>query len=488
MRVGIVGLQHESNTFLSTPTTWEDFQQGAVLAGRALRTEYESSHHEVGGFFECLDDEGIEAVPIFFAWAMPSGTIAAPAVDKLLASMTHELAKVSALDGLLVAPHGAAVSTGRADVDGYWLRELRSRVGPQMPIVGTLDLHANLSPAMVSATDALVAFRTNPHLDQRQRGREAAHLMARILRREVRPTQAAAYPPMAINIERQFTAASPCRECYEAIDDMLADKRVLAISLLLGFPYADVPEMGTSVLVVTNDEPELAQSLANQVSGYLIDRAADFEGRFLSLDEAVAQMRRATPPVCLLDMGDNVGGGSPGDGTILLAALCQAGVRKTLACLYDPQAVEQATRAGIGKRLSLAIGGKTDALHGSPLSGEALVRGLYDGRFSESRPRHGGRVHYDMGQTAVVELNSGPTVILTSRRSAPFSLGQLACCHVDPRDFDAIVVKGVHAPVAAYEPVCPTILRVNTPGVTTADLSQLEYRHRRRPMFPFERA
>ncbi|MBI3837732.1 MAG: M81 family metallopeptidase, partial [Planctomycetia bacterium] len=244
MRVGIIGLQHESNTFLGAPTTWEHFEQGALLRGQAIRREYGAAHHEVGGFFQGLEAEGIEAVPIFFAWALPGGRVTAPTLNKLLSAILLELKAAGSLDGLLVAPHGAAVAEGCADMDGFWLRELRSRVGPQTPIVGTLDLHANLSQAMVRATDALIAYRTNPHLDQRERGMEAARLMARILRGEVQPTQAAAFPALAINIERQATATSPCRECYAALDDMLDDRRVLSNSLLLGFPYADVREMG----------------------------------------------------------------------------------------------------------------------------------------------------------------------------------------------------------------------------------------------------
>lgn len=486
MRVGIVGLQHESNTFLDRPTTWEHFEQGALLAGRAIRTEYQEAHHEVGGFFEGLEEEGIEAVGVFFAWALPGGVITAQTLDKLLAAMAGEVAKAGQLDGLLVAPHGAGVAESRTDMDGYWLRELRSRVGPQIPIIGTLDSHANLSSAMVAATDALIGYRTNPHLDQRQRGHEAARLMARVLRDQVRPTQAAAFPALAINIERQHTGSSPCRECYEAVEDMLADRRVLSISLLLGFPYADVHEMGTSALVVTNDEPELAQTLANQIGEYLIDRSGDFVGQYLEIDAAIEQAARSQDPVCLLDMGDNVGGGSPGDGTLLLEAICRAGVAKAFVCLFDPQSVEQATRAGIGAQLSLALGGKVDSLHGKSLTVTAHVRGLYDGRFSESRPRHGGRTHYDMGPTAVVQLAGGQTVMLTSRRVAPVSLGQLACCGLNARAFQMIVAKGVHAPLAAYAPECPTILRVNTPGVTTADMTRLTYRNRRKPMFPFE--
>ncbi len=486
MRVGIIALQHESNTFLGTPTTWEHFEQGAVLSGKAIRAEYAASHHEVGGFFQGLEEESIEAVPIFLAWALPGGTVTASTLNKLLGAMLDELKQAGAVDGLLVAPHGAAVAENCPDMDGAWLRELRARVGPLTPLVGTLDLHANLSDLMIRSTDALIAYRTNPHLDQRERGREAARLMARMLRGEVHPTQAAAFPPLAINIERQYSAAAPCQECYDALDDIMADNRVLSNSLLLGFPYADIREMGTSVLMITNDNPDLARKLADEFAEYLVLRRSVFVGHLIEVDAAVEQAAKLPSPVCLLDMGDNVGGGSPGDGTLLLQAICRQGVSKAFVCLCDPASVEAARKAGIGARLSLDLGGKTDRMHGDPLPAMVRVRGIYDGRYSESQPRHGGRTHFDMGPTVVVQLDTGPTVMLTSRRALPFSLEQLTRCGIDPRAFQIIVAKGVHAPVAAYAPVCPTLLRVNTPGVTTADMTRLTYQHRRKPLFPFE--
>ena len=191
----------------------------------------------------------------------------------------------------------------------------------------------------------------------------------------------------------------------------------------------------------------------------------------IDIDSAVERGATTQPgPVCLLDMGDNVGGGSPGDGTLLLESIGRHGVTSVLACLCDAESVERAVKAGIGADLSLELGGKSDRLHGNPVSAMVRVRGLYDGQFSETEPRHGGLTHYDMGRTAVVQCDSGPTVLLTSRRTPPFSLGQLASCHLDPRAFQAIVVKGVHAPLAAYSAVCPTVIRVDTPGVTTADI------------------
>jgi microcystin degradation protein MlrC len=185
-------------------------------------------------------------------------------------------------------------------------------------------------------------------------------------------------------------------------------------------------------------------------------------------------------------MGDNVGGGSPGDGTVLLTALVKHNVAKAFACLHDPASVERCLKAGIGATLELALGGKADPRHGDSLAAKARVRGIYDGRFTEREARHGGRTEYDMGPTIVLELAGGQTVMITSRRIAPVSLEQLNCCHVEAAKFQMIVAKGVHSPVAAYRGVCPTMIRVNTPGVTTAELKQLEYRNRRRPLFPLE--
>jgi microcystin degradation protein MlrC len=190
--------------------------------------------------------------------------------------------------------------------------------------------------------------------------------------------------------------------------------------------------------------------------------------------------------VCLLDMGDNVGGGSPGDGTTLAHALFRRPLVPACVCLYDPESVRQATAAGAGNRVRLCAGGKTDELHGPPLEAGFSVRGLCDGRFTETEARHGGLMSFDQGPSAVVETDNGLTLLLTSRRMVPFSLRQLTSCGLDPDRFRVLVAKGVHAPVAAYAPVCKHLLRVNTPGVTTADLTRLEYRHRRRLMYPFE--
>ena len=496
MRVGILALLHESNTFVTRPTTIDDFQREWLIEGDAVRKQLAEGHHEISGFFAGIEKanarratqgrEPIEAVPLFAARALPSGPIAEDAWSELLERMFAQLAAAGPLDGLLVAPHGAAVSETFPDADGHWLSELRNRVGKETPIIGTIDLHANLSRTMVQSCDALIAYRSNPHLDQRERGIEAAGLMARTLEGQIRPTMAAVFPPMAINIERQMTEEPPLAECYNVADRQLGRETVLSSSIVLGFPYADVEEMGTSIVVVTDDAPELADRLAGELADCLWTRRHDFVGRFVGIKTALDECTRLDGPVCLLDMGDNVGGGSPADGTIIAHEIHKRRLPRSFVCVYDPDAVRQAEQAGIGQTVSLRIGGKTDAHHGQPLATTLHVRSMHDGRFQEQQVRHGGLASFDQGRTVVVDTDYGMTVMLTSRRMVPFSLEQLKSCGLDPSEFKILVAKGVHAPVAAYREVARHFIRVNTPGSTCADMTRLDFRHRRRPLFPFE--
>src|SRR5207253_2675864 len=226
MRIGIIAFLQESNTFIGQPTTLAHFEQELLVTGEAVRQRLARTHHEVAGMFHALEEAGEEAVPIFAARAVPFGVIESTAIERLLAMMFGALEKAGQLDGVLVAPHGATVSESYSDVDGHWLSQLRRRVGPKTPIIGTLDAHANLSAAMVDAADALIAYRTNPHLDQRARGIDAARLMIDTLRGKIRPTMAASFPPLAINIEKQHTAEEPCVSAYRFADEQLANDKL----------------------------------------------------------------------------------------------------------------------------------------------------------------------------------------------------------------------------------------------------------------------
>lgn len=492
MRIGIIALLHESNTFVRQGTTLERFREDLFLEGEAIREQLAASHHEIGGFFAGLDEANergdVEAVPLLATRATPAGIIAADALKYLVDRLLERTEQAGQLDGILVAPHGAAVSEDYPDADGYWLSRLRQAVGPLVPIIGTLDAHANLSQLMVDSCNALVAYRTNPHLDQRERGREAARLLVATLRGEVRPTMAASFPPLVINIERQCTGEPHLQRIYALADEQLRRPGVLSNSILLGFPYSDVPEMGAATIAITDNDATAAQQLADELAGMLWAERQSLRGQLISIDEALKQCAEAEDSrVCLLDMGDNVGGGSAADGTTLAAALHEHHVGPSFVCLYDPEAVEACRAAGVGETLTLRVGGKSDDQHGGPLEVNVRVESLGEGRFREEAPRHGGIVEFDQGPTAVVvTADRLLTLMLTSRRMVPFSLQQIIHARLAPHDFHILVAKGVNAPIAAYREVCNRFIRVNTIGSTCADLEKLTFHHRRKPLYPFE--
>ena len=486
MRIGILCLMQESNTFLNRKTELYHFEEDLLLEGESIRKIMEDSHHEVGGFFEGIETEGFEAVPIFAARALPFGTISKDAFNQLLSRMFSLIEKIGPLDGYLVAPHGATVSEEQPDADGFWLSRLRQFVGPKIPIIGTLDLHANLSAKMIQATNILIGYQSNPHLDQKERGLEAALLMAKVLRQEIAPCQHAAFPPFVMNIEKQCTSLSPCLELYELAQEFRQTQGLLSLSILQGYPYADVAEMGTSFIAASHEKSEIAISVLDDLSKYLWKNREMFDGKGVSLEEALNSLQPNSQATCLLDMGDNVGGGSPADGTLIAQGLNKKGSLKSFVCLYDPEAVEKAIQNGTGKTIRLEMGGNTDSLHGDRFITEVKIKSLHDGKFTEKKPRHGGASNFDQGATAVVTCLSGLTIMLTSKRMAPFSLEQLRSCGLSPEDFDVLVAKGVNSPLAAYEEVCSKFIRVDTPGVTSSNLNHFSYLHRRRPMHPFE--
>lgn len=486
-RIGIIAWIQESNTFLPEPTTLKHYEQDVLLTGPAMRDYFIDAQHEVGGMLRALATADVETVPIFAARAIPFGSMTPETHAALRSRLLDALRAAGPLDGVLVAPHGATVSESVPDVDGDWLQAVREVVGPNIPIIGTLDPHANLSPAMVAACDALLAYRTNPHIDQAARGTEAAELMLATLAGRVRPVQAAAFPPMAMNIERQCTTEEPLAGICRYADGLRERSGVLGVSLFMGFPYADVAEMGSATLVVTDGNRELAQNTAEELARQLWDYREGLAGTFLSVADAVTQAAAAPAPVCLLDMGDNVGGGSPADATWLLHELAKQHVSPSVIILFDPDSVRKAEAAGTGQRVSLSVGGRSGDLHGKPFSADFTVQFVGDGQFSEPEARHGGFTHFDQGRTAIVRTDDGLTVMLTSRRVPPFSLRQLTAFGLNPAEFRVLVAKGVNAPLAAYAPICRTILRVNTPGVTSADMTTLPYHHRRTPLYPLER-
>ncbi|MEJ7768587.1 MAG: M81 family metallopeptidase, partial [Chitinophagaceae bacterium] len=429
--------------------------------------------------------EGIELIPVMYAEATPGGTVSSETYKILLEDLMLEVEKVLPVDAFLVVPHGAGVSENYHDMDGHWLSQLRAKAGDEIPIIGTIDLHANVSPLMTASTNALITYKQNPHTDQRERGKEAAGMLVKFLRNKIKPVQILIQVPVAISIEQQLTDNEPCKSLYAYAEELSRQEDILSISIQLGFPYADVQDMGTSIIVVSNNNKDKALAAGKKLEFYLIDNRERFIGYKNDIPSSLALIRNSKKPVLLLDMGDNIGGGGPGNNSCILEAFENSKKYKYFICMYDPNAVTEATKYKAGDIFNLSITGTGRNGVKTQIIKVTLVQ-LTDGNFTEEKPRHGGQVNFKMGKTAIVSTEQGSIIMLTSLRAVPFSLKQLTSSNIVPGDFDAIVAKGVNAPVAAYSGVCPTIIQVDTPGVTQADMTLFNYRYRRRPLFPFE--
>ncbi|HKB47253.1 MAG TPA: M81 family metallopeptidase, partial [Ktedonobacterales bacterium] len=298
MRVGIAGLLHESNTFLPRPTVYEDFASTSLVKGEDLIERWQGAQHELGGFLEGGREYGFTLAPALAAFAVPSGALTPEAFEQLSGELLDAIDAAGPVDGMLLALHGATVARSFPDADGELLRRVRARVGPHTPIVTTLDLHANISTAMAAHSTAIVAYRSNPHLDQRERGLEAAGLLHRILTGQARPVQALETPPMVIRISSQYTAEQPAKGLYDDVREALTWPGILSASVAMGFYYADVEEMGASFLAVADGDPALARRAAQWMARRAWDRRHEFAARLPKPDEAVrCAAQSAHPPV-----------------------------------------------------------------------------------------------------------------------------------------------------------------------------------------------
>jgi microcystin degradation protein MlrC len=486
-KVGLVSFAHESNSFNSNPTTRQMFKEGGVLFGKDIIHEWSQSKHEIAGMIEQLDAGGTQIVPLVSAGATPAGPVVQEVYEEILTEILTRLGGES-LDGLLLALHGAMVAQHIRDADGNTVEKIRGVVGPDLPIVMTLDLHANVSPRMISGVTATTIYRTNPHIDQRDRGREAARILQEIMEGHIRPVQALEKPPVLITILAQRTQAEPLASLYRDLESLIKRPRIISASIAPGFAYADVEEMGPAFLVVADGDEELARREARALALRAWGRREEWNITGTPVPEAVREIKQTQQmPTTLLDVGDNVGGGSPGDSTVILDALQKAGIHNALVVLFDPKAVQACLSAGVGQNISLQVGGKTDNLHGRPVPISGRVRLLHDGYFEEYEVRHGGKLRNNQGLTAVVESPEGDTIVLTSLRMAPFSLEQVRSLGIKPELKRVLVAKGAVAPRAAYEQVSAQIIEVDTPGITAANSANFSYHYRPKPMFPFER-
>lgn len=481
LRLAALGLSHEANTFEPMLVSPEAMVAAGVHRGGELRAEHAGANTTMAGFLAAEDLAGVEVVPLLHTADSAAGPISAVAFTSLADELVTALKKNGPFDGVLAALHGAAVAENCNDVDGYLLPRFREIVGGEVPIGVALDLHANISAEMARNADIMATYRTNPHIDAKQRAEEVAALVIRAARGEIVPTLAFEPVPAVINILCQNTEEAPMRDVLADLELVLTGPDVLTASVAEGYPYADVPEMGMSVVVVTDGDAAGAARQARELAAKVWARREQFACQAVTADEAIriAAAAKGTP-VLLLDVGDNIGGGAPGNSVELLSAARSLGLSSFVTTVVDPAAVGACTEAGIGGALQLAIGAAPAVEAG------ATVLALANGIYSDSGPTHAGIRHFDSGPTAAVRLDTGQTVVLCSQAQVAASPVQLTSLGLGLAEFRAVVAKGVHSPLAGYGPFVAEAIRVDTRGITQADVTRFDYSLRHRPLFPFE--
>ncbi len=520
MRIPLLGISHETNTFSTVPADYGQFVRSGILRGAQITDAYSTAQYTISGYLEAAEELGFEIVPLMYANTGPIGTITKDAYDRLTAEMFGMLKEGGPWDAVLISNHGAAVSEEFPDMDGEFCRAVREIVGDDIPIGITLDMHANVSKEIVEHTDICVVWRTNPHLDPKVRGRKCAELTVRAARGEIQPAQWIEMPPVFVNIVKQFTGEEPMKSF---VDDCIASNDIPGIldtSVAEGYPYADVAKMGMSWIAIADrgDEnlarsvaegmakrawerraelnirlPAVSEALEMALEAYVAPRAfgdADevpIDGTALAMGEADADGKARPGPIVLMDVGDNIGGGSAADSTHILAEAVARGIAGFLQTLYDPEAVVACVEAGVGETVSLDVGGKTDEMHGKPVNVTGTVCAISDGKYEEHGASHGGFRYYDAGVCVRLDTDGGQTILLTSKRAGNTTRSQMYHIGIFPETYRIIVAKGVVSPRPAYQPIAGKVIIVNTPGVTTADMLTFQYRHRRIPLYPLER-
>jgi microcystin degradation protein MlrC len=489
IRIATAGFQHESNTFSSMPADLARWRASGILEGEAIRAEYAGSQSTLAGFFAAAaEDPEVELVPLVFTRLTPMGAMTADAATHIIDRIVAAIVENGPWDAVLLPQHGAAVSEPWPDADGELVARVRAAVGPKVPIGLALDMHANVSPRMVAQSDITTVYQTNPHIDARAQALDCARLILRMVRGTIRPTSALAMPPLLVNILNQGTSDRPMSDLLELAAAERARPGVLAVSVVEGYPYADVAEMGMSFIAVTDNDPALARAIVDRLAAAAWTLRDALNEGGTPVDAALLRARDAAAgPVVLFDVGDNVGGGSPGDSTLILHAARRLGVTGILQALCDPEAVAACVAAGIGGRIARAVGGRVDDRHGAPLPIAGTVTALTDGRYEETGPTHGGFRFFNDGPSAAIATDDGNRIVLTSLPAGSSSLQQFRSLGIAPTAMKIIVAKGVHSPRPAMEPIAREMIWVASAGVTTADLSTFTYRHRRVPLYPLER-
>jgi microcystin degradation protein MlrC len=486
MRIALGNIVQESNSFAPVPGSWDHFPAGHLLRGDDIIAQRAGTRTEVGGAIDVATAQNITLVPLVSATTSAS---AGPMLDTVFTALRDELVDglraAGPFDGVLLVLHGAMSSESFEDATGEILRAVRAVVGPEMPLVSTLDLHANVTQQMAEQAGALVGYHTAPHIDLYETGQRAMRLLSGMVRGMARPAVALRRLPMIVPAENGRTTEGPYAEVMDRAIELMRRPDVLDISAFSVQPWLDVTDVACTV-VVNADTIELADKLADELADMFWEGRQRFE---VTLAPAAATIGRALAgdrgPFVLADSADAPSSGAPGDSTAVLELLIAA--RPEYLCLHnivDPVAVAAMFDAGAGAELTLTIGAGTGVPFYQPIEVTGRVRLLSDGNFVNKGLGFQGVV-FRRGRTAVFDIGQIALVVM-ERAVIQWDPELYRSLGLEPTEARIVVVKSPAAFRAAYEPLAVEVAVLDAPGVCSPNLRALPFVRARRPIFPLD--
>ena len=479
MHLFTASLGTETNTFSPIPTGAQLFADTALVRGGAYGATPSMFALTMIEFRDRAQANGWRVTESLAAFAMPAGTTVQRVYEAFRDEIADDLAKAMPVDAVLLSLHGAMVAEETESCETDLVQRVRAIVGPGVPIGVELDLHCHLTDELVAAASAIVIFKEYPHTDVRERAAELFDLVAAAV-------EGRAAPRMALFDCRMLglypTTVEPMASFLRKVRGLEGCDGVLSISIAHGFPWGDVPQAGTRVLVVTDGDSADGKGLARTLGLELRGLRPRIEAPWLPLEEALDRAAAAPEgPIVLADMADNAGGGAPSDSTFVLRAMLERGMGDAaLGCIWDPGAVALCFEAGEGARLKLRVGGKLGPMSGDPLDLDATVT-----RVVRDAMQEGLGASVSMGDSAAIRCG-GIDVVLISKRAQPFSPSAFTSLRVDPATRRYVVVKSMNHFRAGFEPIAKAILYVAAPGAIDFDYRRIAYARVRRPIYPLD--
>ena len=479
-RIAVGGFLHETNTFAPTKATYDAFVHGGGWPSMALGTDVLKVMRKINvglaGFVDAADDNGWELVPTISCAASPSAHVTKDAFERVVKVMVEGIASAGAIDAVYLDLHGAMVTEHFDDGEGEILARVRQVIGNDLPLVASLDLHANVTPEMVAHADALIAYRTYPHVDMADTGRACAKHLALLLKTKQRFAKAFRQLPFLIPISWQCTNDQPTGSIYQKLA-ALQGAAVPTLSFATGFPAADFAGCGPSVFAYGQTQAD-ADAAADSIARLVASHENDFDGRIYSPDEGVRHAmelaKSATRPIIIADTQDNPGAGGDSDTTGMLRALVRnrAG-RAALGVIYDPQSAIAAHEAGVGATVTFSLGGKSGIPGDAPYQESFVVEKLSDGKFVAPGPYYGGR-DMDMGPSACLRIGD-VRVVVSSHKAQLADQSMYRYVGIEPTEQAILVNKSSVHFRADFEPIAEKLLICAAPGAMPADPATLPW-------------